>query len=210
MRRSPPHRTVPNAFKIRLCFFGCIAFFLAGLLLFSRYFNTEIKPTLHALAEYEAQRATVGAMNAAVQSTLAAQPLLCKDLYSVTETTVTLNTAAANQARCVLVAAVQEQMSYLPEHSISVPLGSLTNNSLLSGLGPQWKISLQPEGFVDSLIEEKAESLAINSTRYCAVLVLRVTFNMVLDSHVSAITVTNRLPLASVIVSHDAPVYYSD
>lgn len=210
MCRSRPRRTVSRTQKIHLCFLGCTACFLTGLFLFSRYFNTEIKPTLHALAEYEAQRATVSAMNTAVQTTLAAQPDLCRNLYSVTETAVTLNTAGANQARCILVAAVQEQMSRLPEHSISVPIGSLTNNSLLSGLGPRWRISLQPEGFVDSFIEEEAESLAINSTRYGAVLVLRVTVNMVLDSHISAITVTNRMPLASVIVSHDAPVYYSD
>ena len=72
-------------------------------------------------------------------------------------------------------------MDALPEISYRVPFGSLTNNSLLSGLGPGWPVQLQPQGYVQGEIRQTAESLSINTTRYCAVLHLSVTVNMILD-----------------------------
>ena len=73
--------------------------------------------------------------------------------------------------------------------SYRVPFGSLTNNSLLSGLGPGWLIQLQPQGYVQGEIRQTAESLSINTTRYCAVLHLSVTVNMILDGSTATLTV---------------------
>ena len=47
--------------------------------------------------------------------------------------------------------------------------------SLLSGLGPGWEFTLQPQGYVQGAVRETAESLSINTTRCTAVLELTVT-----------------------------------
>ena len=94
---------------------------------------------------------------------------------------VSLRRAAAGTAQLRLVSAVQEEMNALPEEDFTIPFGSLTNNSLLSGLGPGWRMQVQPKGYAEGHIREATESLSINTTRYSAVLQLSVTVNMILD-----------------------------
>ena len=156
------------------------AVLLAGALHINRYV-TVIKPTLHELAEYEARAATVQAVNRAVAAELSRQPALCSTLFADNGGVLCLDAARAGAAQAALIAAVQAEMDALPEISYRVPFGSLTNNSLLSGLGPGWLIQLQPQGYVQGEIRQTAESLSINTTRYCAVLHLSVTVNMILD-----------------------------
>lgn len=179
-------------------------------LAFSWYVNTEIKPTLHALAEYQARAATVAAMNEAIAAELGKQPDLCANLYQVTDETLVLDTASANLARALLVAAVDQAMQALPESSWIIPFGTLTDNTLLSGLGPGWQVGLRPQGFVEGTVEEAAEALPVNSVRCTVELVLQVTVNMILDGRTSTLVVTNRVPLASVVVNGETPHYYSN
>ena len=192
-------------------FYALAALVLAVLALwqFSRYVNTTVKPTLHQLAEYEARAATVQAMQNAVSAQLQAVPTLCEALYTQQGELIRLDTARANAAKVQLTAAVQQSLAALPETDYLIPFGSLTNNSLLSGLGPGWEFSLQPQGYVQGTIRETAESLSINTTRCTAVLELTVTVNMVLDGRTATLTVTDTVPLASVLIRGDIPSAYA-
>ena len=178
---------------------------LAGGLALNRYVNTTVKPTLHQLAEYEARAATVQAVNQAVAAELQRSPSLCAELFVQTDQLVSLNAAAAGAVQTQLVSAVQAQMNALPETAYRVPFGSLTNNSLLSGLGPGWRVSIQPRGYVQGSIREYTESLSINTTRYSAVLQLSVTVNMILDGSTATLTVETEYPLASLFIRGGTP-----
>ncbi len=176
---------------------------------FSRYVNTTVKPTLHQLAEYEARAATVQAMQSAVCSQLQETPALCQSLYTQQGEFIQLDTVRANAAKLQLVHAVQQSLAALPETDYWIPFGSLTNNSLLSGLGPGWEFTLQPQGYVQGTIRETAESLSINTTRCTAVLELTVTINMVLDGRTATLTVTDTMPLGSVLLRGEIPSAYA-
>lgn len=185
------------------------ALLLAGALHINRYVNTVIKPTLHELAEYEARAATVQAVNRAVAAELSRQPALCSTLFADNGGILCLDAARAGAAQAALIAAVQAEMDALPEISYRVPFGSLTNNSLLSGLGPGWPVQLQPQGYVQGEIRQTAESLSINTTRYCAVLHLSVTVNMILDGSTATLTVEQTCPLVSLLAGGEIPDVYA-
>ena len=85
----------------------------------------------------------------------------------------------------------------------------LVNNSLLSGLGPGWLLSIRPKGYVQGEIRETTQSLSINTTRYSAVLQLSVTVNMILDGSTATLTVAADYPLASLLVCGDIPNAYA-
>ena len=176
---------------------------------FSRYVNTTVKPTLHQLAEYEARAATVQAMQSAVSAQLQTVPNLCEALYTQQGELVQLDIARTNAAKMQLTAAVQQSLAALPGTDYLIPFGSLTNNSLLSGHGPGWRFSLQPQGYVQGKIRETAESLSINTTRCTAALELTVTVNMVLDGRTATLTVIDTVPLASVLIRGDIPQAYA-
>ena len=180
-----------------------------GCGLFSHYVNTEIKPTFHELAEYQARSATVETLNRAVSETVQQAPDWVNHIYTLENGMVALNAAAVTAAQTDLVTAVERAMTQLPEHSETIPFGSLTNNSLLGGHGPGWRMTMRPQGYVQSRLRESARSLAINSVQYSIHLVLTVTVNMILDGRSSTITVEHDVLLASVIVTGQTPNYYA-
>ena len=169
---SMPRRKQPLKRRTFIKFYVSATLVLAALALgqFSRYVNTTVKPTLHQLAEYEARAATVQAVNRAVAAALAADASLTDALFVQSGGIVSLDAAAAGTAQLRLVSAVQEEMNALPEEDFTIPFGSLTNNSLLSGLGPGWRMQVQPKGYAEGHIREATESLSIiphDTAQFC-------------------------------------------
>lgn len=176
---------------------------------FNAYVNTEIKPELQQLAEYYARAETLETMHHAIQQTLQEQLALRETLYRGEEDCLQLDAAQANAVRSALTAAIETQLALLPQQEYCIPFGSLTGNSLLSGWGPGWSLSLQPQGYVQAEWEETAESLSINTTRISAALLLTVTVNMILDGRTETLEVCETVPLASVLLCGDTPQVYA-
>lgn len=191
---------------------------LAGLVaaagLYVWVVETEVKPRVEELAEYECRAIVVEAMNQAVSDEMQRTPALYEKLYTLsyapdgTLCTVQADTAALNRARQALVNAVQQALAQLPEKSWTIPLGSLSGWTVLGGWGPGWDLSLQPRGYVEGRMEQDAESLSINRTRYTVTLVLQVTINMVLDGKHNTAVVAERIPVADLLLDGAVPRYY--
>ena len=207
MRKSMalPKRYWPIHLRVGVLAAGLV---LSGLW-FNNYVNTQIKPTLMELAEYEARAVTTKAIQTAVQETLAENPTFSESLCQVTEDYVQMDMAMASAMQVALTEAIRTSMESLPQHSYEIPFGSLTGNSLLSGHGPGWKVELQPEGYVQSAWEDTTESLSINTTRYSATLCLWVTVNMILDGRTETLTVTQDIPLCSLLLQGNTPETYA-
>lgn len=192
-----------------------LALLLAAAGLYVYLVETEVKPRVEELAEYECRAIVVQAMNEAVSAEMQRTPALYQDLYTLTYApngtlcAVQADTAALNRAQLALVDAVQHALAALPARSWTFPLGSLSGWSVLGGLGPDWEMQLQPRGYVEGRMEEEAESLSINRTRYTVSLALQVTINMVLDGKHSTAVVAERIPVASLLLEGEVPTYYS-
>ena len=192
-----------------------LALLLAAAGLYVYLVETEVKPRVEELAEYECRAIVVQAMNEAVSAEMQRTPALYQDLYTLTYApngtlcAVQADTAALNRAQLALVDTVQQALAALPARSWTFPLGSLSGWSVLGGLGPDWEMQLQPRGYVEGRMEEEAESLSINRTRYTVSLALQVTINMVLDGKHSTAVVAERIPVASLLLEGEVPTYYS-
>lgn len=192
-----------------------LALLLAAAGLYVYLVETEVKPRVEELAEYECRAIVVQAMNEAVSAEMQRTPALYQDLYTLTYApngalcAVQADTAALNRAQLALVDAVQQALAALPARSWTFPLGSLSGWSVLGGLGPDWEMQLQPRGYVEGRMEEEAESLSINRTRYTVSLALQVTINMVLDGKHNTAVVAERIPVASLLLEGEVPAYYS-
>lgn len=193
--------------SIRWMFWGMLLVFT--VLGFNAYVDAEIRPTLMQLAEYEARAVVLQTMHQAVNETMEQWEADCAAIYLETADGLQMNAVAANRVRSKLIQAVQERMEALPERKYYIPFGSLTGNSLLNGHGPGWEVNLQPEGYVQGRWQEHTESLSINTTRCSADLLLSVTVNMILDGRTETITVTDSLPMASVVLCGDTPDVYA-
>lgn len=208
---SMPRRKQPLKRRTFIKYYVSATLVLAALALgqFSRYVNTTVKPTLHSWLSTKPCRYRAGDAIRRQRPNCKQCPRCAKPSTSSGGSLVQLDTARANAAEVQLTAAVQQSLAALPKTDYLIPFGSLTNNSLLSGLGPGWEFTLQPQGYVQGTVRETAESLSINTTRCTAVLELTVTVNMVLDGRTATLTVTDTVPLASVLICGDTPSAYA-
>lgn len=208
-----PLKITPLKPRTRILLSGSIV--LAILYTLFCMFDAKIQPVLQQMAQYECYSITVGVMNEVVSRQIAQDPELYDTLYRIeTDETgivraVLAEPSVINQIRLNLAQAVDQELQRLPEQKIYIPLGSLTDYALLNDLGPDWRLSLSPKGYVETEVEEDVESLAINRTLYRAVLVLRVTINMLLDGTSSTERVEHRVPLSSFLITGETPTYYS-
>lgn len=205
--RKTKKRKQRRRISIRWMFWGMLLVFT--VLGFNAYVDAEVRPTLMQLAEYEARAVVLQTMHQAVNETMEQWEADCAAIYIETADGLQMNAVAANRVRSKLIQAVQERMEALPERKYYIPFGSLTGNSLLNGHGPGWEVNLQPEGYVQGQWKEHTESLSINTTRCSADLLLSVTVNMILDGRTETITVTDSLPMASVVLCGDTPDVYA-
>ena len=190
------------------------ALLLTVILLLCRLLELRFDPILDELAEYEARAAVAQAVEAAAQRHARQNAGAYAGLYALQTDaagqvlSVTADTAAMNAVRLSLAAAVNAALKAMPAQKLHVPFGTLTGFSLLNSLGPGWPLSLQPEGYAESELEESAESVAVNRVRYTAAVRLHITVNMVLDGKNRVLYLDSRIPLASVLVSGEIPLYY--
>ena len=213
MRRRISRRQARQRGGQRL--FRWLALAAAGLLATYIFLvETEVKPRLDALGEYHCRAIVAEAMNAAVAEALAHEPALVDALYQVEHgpdgrvSAVQSDAAALNAARVALVGAVQAALEALKEESWQIPLGSLSGWTVLSGLGPARTLTLCPEGYVTGTREEDAEAVGVNNTRYTLTLVLQATINLVLDGRGGTAQISERVPIASLLLAGEPPTYY--
>ena len=186
-----------------------VAALLGCLLAFDVYVEYKIKPTLLDLAEYQARAMTMQTIQSAVYTAMAQTPEPYADLYRRTEDALALDGTRANLARGMLLQAVDEAMQALPCASCEVPFGSLTGHTLLSGLGPAWRIKLQPQGFAQGTLLEQAEAIGINAMRCRLTLRIEMVVNMILDGRTKLMAVRCDVPLAAVLVQGETPAVYA-
>lgn len=206
--RKPPH-------PIRRRLYAAILVLLLLVCGYLYLVQTSFKPTLEELAEYECRAIVVKAMNKAISQEMEENPETYQELYILEYSNagdllaVRTDTAAVNQARSGLIQAVEESLAILEETDLEIPYGSLTGITAFGGLGPAWKLTLLPDAYVEGSLQEDVQSVSVNRTQYSLFLDLQVTISMILDGNTATAQVSDRIPVASLLLNGDTPTYYA-
>ena len=78
-----------------------------------------------------------------------------------TVTSVEADTASMNSFKAELTQKLQNNINNLPDGYVTIPLGSLLNKEIFSGLGPKMKIKTVPNGIVRVDFSEEFVSCGI-------------------------------------------------
>lgn len=211
MRRKIKKKPHPLRRRLKILLLAIV--FLAASYLY--VVQTNFKPTLEELAEYECRAIVVQAMNDAVATEIEANSQLYEDLYQLEYDSsgalqaITANTPALNRARTALIRAVESTLAALEETELEIPFGSLTGVTALGGLGPTWKLTLLPDAYVEGNLREDVQSVSINRTRYTITLNLQATISMILDGNTATAQVSSQIPIAGILLNGDTPAYYA-
>ena len=143
--------------------------------------DAKLRPAVYDIAAIEAKSVAEKKVNAAVEKTLLRNGLDYSDIVTVNYsadnqiTGITTDIVKMNLFKSEIAKAVDKAFDNSDFTVISVPLGSATGMTLLSGTGPYVKVKIGMSGATKTDFENIFEAAGVNQTQHSVVLNLETT-----------------------------------
>ena len=195
-----------------------IALMIVCLLLCAgAYFIAErLRPMICPIAVAEAKSIATMSINTAVNQELSVAEIGYDDLITLemdAENRVTAlkaNTLEINKLRASLTVAIQSKVDQIQDSIVEIPLGTVVNNELLSGVGPNIRIQLAPVGFVETDITNSFSAAGINQTRHQVILSVSATIAIVMPAATEYAQVETSIVLGESVLVGKVPQNYTN
>lgn len=119
------------------------------------------------------------------------------------------NMGEANLLRVHILHRLVSELNQLTTEELSIPMGNLTGNVLLSGLGPGLPVRILSVGSASTSFENQFSAAGINQTRHQIVLKISVTVNLLLPGGITQHTATSRITVAETVLLGQVPENYT-
>ena len=175
-----------------------------------------LKSVRSRLEEFTANNYASSAVTYGVEKALAAYRLNYTDVVtftydgdgnikSVTTDILTLNTLGNR-----IGAEVDKKLEEKYAHDISIPLSSLLDEEIFSGVGPEISMHFTVKGSANTKFEDKFESSGVNQTRHRIFLNIKVESYVISGSDVRVITYTSNVCIAESIIVGVTPQTFAN
>lgn len=200
----------PGCGRLRLVLLGTAALICYLLFLVEQ----RVRPVMMAVAEYECQEMSILAINRAVTQAIGQNPAGYRDIYEVRTdqngriTSVVANAAAVNAVKAELTHAVSTELSALSTREVTIPIGTLVGWQLLAGMGPEMRVRVLQESYVDSDLTSRLQTSGINQTELLVFMRFHVTMGVMLSGFSSSVEVQDEVCIAQALVVGDVPQFF--
>jgi len=92
----------------------------------------------------------------------------------------------------------------------SIPLGQITDNAILSTIGPDIPVRFYLIGDVHTDIKRTLKEYGINSAVHEISVIVEVTVQVVIPFSTKPVTITNTIPIVDIAAHGDVPQYYNE
>lgn len=187
--------------------------FVSVCLLF-QFFSNHLRPVVETVAVSEATNLISVTVSEVVQQCTSQWGIDYQDLMEVHQetetslTTVTGNTAEINRLRSQITQSLVTRLESLDSGQLGVPLGNLTGWMLLSGLGPELRVSIDSVGDVITEIYNQFDSAGINQTHHQVLMDITVTVYLFIPGEITSVTVDSTVCLAETVFIGTVPNSY--
>ena len=122
---------------------------------------------------------------------------------------VQANSSLMNKIKSELSIYLQEEISKLKQSEFSMPLGSVFDNIVLHGLGPNIKIKIMATDITDLNFNDIFEAVGINQVRHKIFIDAYVTISVNCASMTKSEVIHDMIPVAETVIVGQVPQYYS-
>lgn len=174
----------------------------------------QIRPVMMTMAQYECQQLCVNAMNQAVADALTMQPDHLQNLYQVNTdasgkiTSVVANPLAINTLKAELTNQVSQRLAALGANAVSIPFGTLLGWQVVAGRGPDLRLRIIQEAYVDSDIHSSLQNSGINQTELLVFITFQVKMGVILSGYTAEVDVQDEICIAQALVVGDVPEFF--
>ena len=169
-----------------------------------------ITPIFEKLCKDKAMEISTTILNE--ESSKVLQEYNYKDIVNVTKTEenniLKTDVSILNEMASKLALEVSNRLKTLDTEKIKIPLGAITGNRYLSGIGPGINISIIPTGNVTTELKTEFKEQGINQTVYR--IYLEVICNETIATSYNTINtkIVNQVLLVETVIVGDVPVTY--
>lgn len=188
---------------------------LAAALLFS-WANRLLLPVLETAARDQVSNLVTAVIQRAADDCLSDESAAYGDFVQLEMgpdgrvAALTSDTAVSTRFRRQLTDAVLAELETLEASPISIPLGTLTGQPLLSGKGPRVKVRFSGAGTVSAEYANSFTAAGVNQTRHQVVLQLTVDLALFLPGEILPVSVSAGIPVAETVIVGEPPDTYLD
>lgn len=177
------------------------------------YLRLVVLPVARSYASDRIKAKTVAAVNSSVASTLATDRSTAS-VVSVTYgsdncvTSVSVDTVALNEIVRNVIKSVQSALDAFEKGGISIPAGTLSGITFVSGVGPDVNIRVVPVGIVGARVETSFTEVGINQTRHVIGLKLVTDVDLFLAGANGTVETITEVPVAENVIVGKIPDTY--
>lgn len=207
------------------------------IILFLYYVNKKILPTLMKYAKVDTEKMAITIMSNSINDDVL-NTLNSKNIFNITKnnegevSSVDFNPVIVNKVLLLTSSAVSNNLKNIEKGNIKdltflntdeynlknlkngviseIPMGIITNNALLSNLGPKIPVKINLIGNVISSVKAKVKNYGINSAIVEVYAHIEVTEEVVIPFSTKQIKVENDIPIAIKIIQGKVPNYYNN
>ena len=186
----------------------CIVIIIAVLTLL---LDAKLRPSIIELAALEAQAVAESKINSAVEKYLSKHGINYSDIVSVNYssdnavTGITTDIVKLNLFKAEITAAIEKEFERSPETSVTVPFGSATDISLLSGCGPFMDVKIAMASSTVSDFENVFIAAGVNQTQHSIMLNIQTTVLLTLAGRRISRSVSSSFCVAQTIIVGTVP-----
>lgn len=175
--------------------------------------NANMRPALTAIAEARVTALAVSAMNDAIMERMDDNSYTSlitaydngDKVYMIQADTRQMNMLASD-----CCAAAQLRIAAMGEQGVSVPLGTVSGITYLSGRGPGIRVTFTPVGSVESDFDSELVSSGINQSLYRVNIRLTSTIRLIMPGVSHSIEVNAKAAIAESIIVGEVPQVYTN
>lgn len=187
---------------------------LAAAALFAAV-DSQLRPVVETMAQYQCRVVSVIAINEAVMDELEKMGDVPHRLVHLeknvdgTVSNVELDSVEMNRLKARLTEAVSNRLTGLENQDVAIPLGTLLGWQLLAGAGRSIHLQIVPASFVESEVVDTLESAGINQTQHRVCIRFTVEMSAILPGYSTSVDVTDEVCVAQTLIVGQVPEFYA-
>lgn len=194
-----------------------IALFFLLLILtgLSYFFLVQMQPIIGRLAVSRVSNQVSRIMSSAVSDAVSCGEVEYEKLVSFQTdsngrvSAISSNMAEFNRLQTLIDSSILQRLSEVSTSTLSVPVGTLSGVTLLSGRGPALDVKMQSVGSSVSRFENEFTSAGINQTKHRVVLNVDVRVSVLLPGFRTATEVSGSYVVAETVIVGSVPENYT-
>lgn len=207
------YRSYISGFKIKIFLFT-----LFGLLMYAFFmYNSNLKPVLNQLGSSGASKIGQNVVNETIEEIFADTDAKSLDIIKIEKdengkiAAVIPDIALMNSLKAQISSRINENLSKRQNSVISVPLGTASGISYLSGLGPKIKFNMLPYGKIHVDFTTDFKQAGINQTKHEINVSVSLDVALLLSNRQTATAkIKTTVPVSETVIVGEVPESYTN